>query len=383
MADQSLTDLIATLDGLLRRRTGSAEERRILDLLRPLQGPDFAGLVQALDLRRLLSVLDRRAWGKDSRAEFLLMLEKFVGLLSLDTKVVLANLLAEGRTTFREEKALRAIFLSERGPGLTDLKLRIDTSAIGHDLLGLLTGDIDAPELRFDILKHFKEAAAVPADPRQRPLRVVSDIDDTLYSSLNDSRYPRGTLYKGVLELFSALSEQPPVFLTARPELVAALLERLTHRQLRRYGLTHPTVLSGSLPGLMGHRRMAEQKARTLISYTEMYPEFRFVFFGDSGQGDMALSESLLKMENSVIERALIHKLSDRHAGARTNNPRIHLFCDYAEAAEHLHDLGYLDLESRDKVTGLVRAAAVEAAVSPAGPSPRDAVPAPPTLPTA
>jgi hypothetical protein len=152
------------------------------------------------------------------------------------------------------------------------------------------------------------------------------------------------------------------VFLTARPELVSGFLERLTHKQLRRYGLDKPTVLSGSLPGLMGHRRMAEQKARTLISYSEMYPEFRFVFFGDSGQGDMPFAESLLQTAEplnngsaSPIERAFIHKLSDTHAGAKTANPRIHLFSDYAEAAEQLHCLGYLQAEHLDKIASLVR----------------------------
>jgi hypothetical protein len=100
---------------------------------------------------------------------------------------------------------------------------------------------------------------------------------------------------------------------------------------------------------------MAEQKARTLLNYTELYPEFRFVFFGDSGQGDMALSEQLLAMETPVIERAFIHKLADHHAGAKTSHSRIHLFSDYAEAAEHLHGLGYLDDERRDKVIGAVR----------------------------
>ena len=204
----------------------------------------------------------------------------------------------------------------------------------------------------------------MPKDPRERPLRVVSDIDDTLYSSLKDNRFPKGTIYKGVLELYAAISGMPPIFLTARPELVSSLFERLTHKQLRRYGLDKPTVLSGSLQGLMGHRRMAEQKARNLISYAEMYPEFRFIFVGDSGQGDMALAEQLLDPNESVshgsgtaspIERAFIHKLCDTHKGSRTSNPRIHLFSDYAEAADHMHDLGYLPPEGRDKVRGLVR----------------------------
>lgn len=354
-ADTAIADLIANIEAVLQRRTGSREEQRILDFLRPLDADCFAQVVQGVDLRRMLSALDHRAWGLDSRAEFLIMLEKFVTRLSVDSKTLIANVLAEGSTGYREEKVLRAIFLSATGAGLTDLKLHIDTSDVGHDLLSLLTSDIDSPELRYDILKHFKTAAVLPKDPRTRPLRVVSDIDDTLYSSLNDPRYPKGTLYKGVLDLFAGISSLPPVFLTARPELVSALLERLTHKQLRKYGLTKPTVLSGNLPGLLGHRRMAEQKARTLTSYTELYPEFRFIFFGDSGQGDMAFSESLFVAEEPVIEHAFIHKLSDSHIGSRTSNPKIQVFSDYAEAAEQVHKFGYIDEERRDKVIGIVR----------------------------
>lgn len=346
----------ASLKAMLEGRVGSSERSQILELLRPLAGEQFAQVVQAVDLRRLMKALDWRSWGSNSRAELMTLLERQVASLSIESKILLANLLAEGPTTFREEKVLRALFLSERGAALTALKLGIDTSTAGHDLLSLLTSDIDAPELRFDILRHFRDAAEVPKDPRQRPLRVVSDIDDTLYSSLKDPRHPRGSLYKGVLELFAALSSLPPVFLTARPELIAALFERLTHRQLRGYGLEKPTVLSGTLRGLFGHRRMAEQKARTMHSYTEMYPEFRFLFFGDSGQGDTALAESLLSVDEPVIERAFIHKISDNHAGSRTTNGRIHHFSDYAEAAERLHEMGYLQEDIRDSVTSLVRA---------------------------
>lgn len=354
--NESVEKTVAQISALLERRTGQKEECRILDLLRPLPAEQFVAVLAGLNLRRLLSALDWRVWGVDTRSEFLVLLERFVGGVDLETKVLLANLLADGPTGYREERVLRALFLSTRGAELTELKLRIDMSDNGHDLLDLLTGDIDSPELRFDILKHFKEAAEYPKNPQERVLRVVSDIDDTIYSSLHDQRFAKGTVYHGVLELYAALSPLPPIFLTARPEMVSSLVERLTHRQLRHYGLDKPTVLSGNLTGLMGHRRMAEQKARTLTSYIEMYPEFRFVFFGDSGQGDMALSESLLAVPEPVIERAFIHKLSDFHAGARTTNSRIHLYPDYGEAATFLHHLGYLDEERRDRVVTAARA---------------------------
>lgn len=340
---ETVDQTVEKINAILARPTRESHERRILDLLRPLDRVRFAQVMGQLNLRRLLMALDWRVWGVDTRSEFLTLLENCAEDLELEVKVELANLLADGPTGYREEKVLRALFLSCRGAELTELKLRIDMSDNGHDLLDLLSGDIDSPELRFDILKHFREAAEYPKEPGARVLRVVSDIDDTIVSSLNDQRYASGTIYPGVVELYGALSPLPPVFLTARPEFVSSLLERFTHRQLRRYGVDKPTVLSGRLPGLMGHRRMAEQKARSLTSYAEMYPEFRFIFFGDSGQGDMALAERMLASPESFLERAFIHKLSDLHAGAKTTNPRIHLYSDYLQAATLLVELGYLE----------------------------------------
>ena len=355
MTENSAVALEA-IQKILKRRTGPRAERRLLDHLRPLSSKDVVEVLEGLDLRRLLQAMDARVWGMDSRSDFLAILESNVGGLKLETKALLVGLLAEGSTNHQEEKVLRAIFLSETGQALSELKLQIDTSHTGHDLLALLTRDIDAPDLRYDIIKHFHVAAPVIPDPRHRPLRVVSDIDDTLYSSLKDVRYPRGTLYSGVLELFAAASGMPPVFLTARPEFISGIIERLTHRQLRGYGLRQPTVLSGTLPGLLGHRRMAQQKARTLTSYTELYPEHRFVFFGDSGQADMAFCESLLQTKESVLERAFIHKLADHHRGSKTKNPRIHLFSNYGEAARLLHGFEYITTPQRDEIVALVEA---------------------------
>lgn len=347
--------VIREIEDLLAGTTGAGQEQRIVALLRSLDDPGYAQALASISLERLLSAIDWRVWGPETREEFLLSLQERAASLELETKMRLINLLAQGRTSAGEEEVIAALFLSETGQRLTELKLRVDTSAEGHDLLGTVTGDVDSPELRSAIIEHFRVSAELPENLSQRLVRVVSDIDDTLYSSLNDPRYPKGTLYKGVLELFAGISDLPPIFLTARPELVAAMFERLTHKQLRKYGLQTPTVLSGTLHGLLGHERMAAQKAATLTSYVALYPEFRFIFFGDSGQGDMALSEALLVAESPLIEKAFIHKLSDQHRGAQTERTDIYLFNDYSEAAERVFELGYIDAAKRDKVVSLVR----------------------------
>lgn len=337
--------LIDELTQVLAHRTGQIEEQHILERLRPLSHENLDIVLRGLNLKRLLQALDHRFWGKDSRLQFFEILCSRMKQLSIELKAQLVAILARGHTDFREEKVIRTALLSETGAQLTKLKLEIDTDRRGHDLLAIVTRDIDDPGLRFEIIEHFRNSVDKDVHNGDRLLRVVSDIDDTIYSSLNDQRHPKGTVYPGVLKLHSLLSELPPIFLTSRPELVGSLFERWTHRKLNRYGIVKPTILSGTLPGLLGHRRMAEQKALNLIGYQELFPEFRFVFIGDSGQGDLILSEQLLKRKVPPIEVALIHRLSEFSPGAQSENPRIHHFSDYGQAAQILTELGYLSSE--------------------------------------
>ena len=70
--------------------------------------------------------------------------------------------------------------------------------------------------------------ALVPEVPHRRPIKICSDIDDTLFPNYHDRSLPSGTLYPGVLTLFHALltanGRGPPgspdgsqlVFVTAR-----------------------------------------------------------------------------------------------------------------------------------------------------------------------
>lgn len=335
MSQELLQQAAAQISDVLSRRTRAKQEGQILSLVRQFQDQALADLFDLLEIERLLGALDDRRWGPDSRKELLRLMHPVAGGLSIKAKGGIIRSLARLRMGDSDEKFVARLFLSETGERLTQLKLDVDKALDGHDLLHILYNDLKCPDLRFDLIRHF-QAGATPG----QGLRIVSDIDDTLYASLNDQRYSRGTIYPGVLELLSQLSPLPPVFLTARPEFSSSLFERLTHRQLSRFGIEGATVLSGSLPGLFGHRRMAQQKARTLVQYTELYPEFRFLFIGDSGQGDMALAKILLSKNPPTIERALIHKLADFHPDS--DHARIQTFENYGKAAGLLGEHGYL-----------------------------------------
>ena len=339
-ADTADETHVSLIQDILTKKTRAKDESLILETLRPLEARALGATLDELDLTRLLSALDDRRWGPKSRKEFLRILAPAVPHLSVESKAKLIRGLAKGPQEASAESTITHLFRSEQAERLSQLKLLVDCSRDGKDLLNIIYLFIQSADLRYDILQHFLGAAHKGDEPAE--LRVVSDIDDTIYSSLKDIRYPKGTIYPGVLELLSQLSPLPPVFLTARPELIASLFERVTHKQMARYGIEKCTVLSGSLPGLMGHRRMAEQKARTLISYRELYPEYRFIFIGDSGQGDMALAESLLNRRDNVLDHAFIHKLAPDQPGSRSNHTQIHVFEDYPTAATILNSLGYL-----------------------------------------
>jgi hypothetical protein len=345
VTELNLEQTAAEIADMLSRRTRAKQEGKILTLIRLSQGRQLADLLDLLDLERLLSALDDRKWGPDSRKEFLRLLDPVIAMLSMTSKARLIRSLARRSMGDSDEKFMTRLFLSESAEGLTRLKLDVDQASDGHDLLHILYNDLKCADLRFDLVRHFQKSS-----PAQQGLRVVSDIDDTLYASLNDSRYEKGTIYPGVLELLGHLSAFPPIFLTARPEFSASLFERLTHRQLSRYGIEGATVLSGNIPGLFGHQRMAKQKARTLIQYTELYPEFRFLFIGDSGQGDMTLAQTLLGKRPPPIERALIHKLADFQPGSRSDHDSIQTFEDYGRAAAILGEHGYLDSNQVEEV---------------------------------
>jgi hypothetical protein len=121
---------------------------------------------------------------------------------------------------------------------------------------------------------------------------VDTDIDDTLIASLWDrERYPRKTLYPGVVALLAAEGAGSPpgalVALTARPS------PEPTRRDLCAW--LHPPsdeacqdigVSTGELDSVVDSLGMGLVKAEALLEQRRRSPRKRMVFNGDSGQGD-------------------------------------------------------------------------------------------------
>ena len=317
--EEGTEEILLTIRRLLSGHTDRDEEARILSILEHTDAAQLNELLLELDVGRLISSVDDRVFGPDNRtALFDLVSVQRLGDLGVDARVALVNALQEGRTDRQREEALRNIFVGTGGADLTALKNSIDTGGDYRDLQQLIFTDIDDEEIRAEILAHIQREAE-PGAP-QADVKVLSDIDDTLYSSLNDKRYPSGTTYPGVIQYYRELDRESSdasstrgdlVFLTARPKVRSGHIEDHTYETLRERGVEKTTILSGDFLHLLGNDAIAEKKYENFVEYRQLFPEYRFVFTGDSGQGDALFGVRIRSDFPESIRGIFIHNVVD------------------------------------------------------------------------
>lgn len=221
------------------------------------------------------------------------------------------------------EQLVRDAFLALRGAELTRFKSLLNSGSDHRDLEHLVFDVVDDEGARQDILDHIAAEAAGIEVP---DLHVLSDIDDTLRCALHDDRYPRGTVYPGVIALYRALdagrSGDPSTpgdltFVTARPMDPVGLIEQHTRRGLRDLGLPPHAVLSGTFDGLRGHDSMAGAKIENFERFRLLMPETDVVFIGDSGQGDVEVGRRMLAADPEAVRLVLIHDVVELADEAR------------------------------------------------------------------
>jgi len=238
----------------------------------------------------------------------------------------LADAIHHGRrwsSDHARELLVRDVFLGLSGADLTRFKSLLNSGPDHRDLEHLVFGVVDDEGVRADILGHIAHEATRVDVP---DLHVLSDIDDTLRCALHDDRYPRGTVYPGVIELYRALDaghaadpESPGdlTFVTARPMDPAGLVEQHTRRGLRELGLPPHSVLSGTFVGLRNHDAMAGAKIENFRRFRALMPETEVVFVGDSGQGDVEVGRRMIAADREAVRLVLIHDVVDTPAAAR------------------------------------------------------------------
>lgn len=349
---------VSLLDRLVSGHTSRSEERDILALLRITSAAQLDRILTTTDTAALLSSLDDHLFGPSYRSDARTLLIDRLPDLGIRARANLAYGLQAGGTSEADARAIRALFLTAHGPELTHLKnamnMRIDT----HDLEGLVFRDIRNPEIRADILEHIA-TQSLAVDPGEA--KILCDIDDTVVASLHDRRFPRGTVYPGILAFLDALDRGPDdvpfslgdlTFVTARPSAAFGIIANHTRASLRRAGVADHSVLSGSITSLWTHDLMAGRKIANIEHYHALFPEYPLVFIGDSGQGDIRVGELLQERFASALDLVVIHDVVGLTAARRARLKRrgIHVVDSYVGAAHLALDRGLIAPASAGRV---------------------------------
>ncbi|KAE9177129.1 hypothetical protein PF005_g24629 [Phytophthora fragariae] len=190
------------------------------------------------------------------------------------------------------------------------------------DLIQLIYGNKNITEV-VTMMQHIAVESLKVKEQQPNLIKVVSDIDDTLFPGWIDKRYPLHIPYPGVSDLFARLSRglaqdttgdsnvRPSItFLTARPRGWLSVGRYLTLQHLKSLGVPNVAVLNGSVKGLVSNEKIANLKLDNFSRFAALFPEFKFVFFGDSGQGDALLASRLLKNCPEQVLGTFIHDVN-------------------------------------------------------------------------
>jgi len=161
-----------------------------------------------------------------------------------------------------------------------------------------------------DLLDHIQKI-----NNSEKKIHIISDIDDTIFASSTggtDNSFINYKLYPGIIDLFNILKKESKyiTFLSARPEIFNNKKKfiNIPHNILNG---NFYTLLDGS-KGLINislygndninnYKNIAEKKINSYINYQKIYPEYKFIFFGDLGQGDIIVAKELLKNNTLIV----------------------------------------------------------------------------------
>lgn len=355
--------LVRELEGLMDGHTDRGEEDRILELLRTADGAALDAAILRLDLDELLGDVDDHLGGPQHQADLLVLLSKArLAHLSTAARAAVVSALQRGSTSEQDERAVRDIFVGTRGADLTALKNAIDEGGDADDLEQLVFHDLDHEALREEVLAHIaREAAAAPGGE----LKVLSDIDDTLYRNWVDERYPAKAVYPGVRALHRELDlgtdgvGRPGdlTFLTARPGDRPGIVEGQTFSTLAALGVSRCVVLAGSLLDVTSNEAIARGKVENFARYKRLFPEYGFVFTGDSGQGDAIAAASMVADHGDVTRAVFIHDVVSTSAEARAEwaAKGVPFFDTYVGAALHALERGLISTAGLGRIARAAR----------------------------
>jgi hypothetical protein len=223
---------------------------------------------------------------------------------------------------------------------------------------------------------------------KQMPTKVyhiLTDVDDTLFAHTAagvagaDTSWPEKVPYPGIVlfyqlfynklqELFqysTILSATPGVMKASRysNSVINSILKKFSFIQGNLESKTR-LLTSGILSGVQGVTQHVGRKIGTSLpdwagihadfgnikfqryqQYKTIFPEYKFIFIGDNGQGDVLAGKQMLNEPgNDTI--VCIHKVVEGKLGRKEPTeeiPGLYYFNDYYELAKQLQTLGIFD----------------------------------------
>jgi len=259
--------------------------------------------------------------------------------------------LRSGRLDSKAQESLAGLLIGAEGEELTRLKRLVEAEGGLHPLVYFQIND---EKLRKQILDHFAEQAKVAPSEE---VKVLSGVVNTVMSLESDDRYPSRTIYPGVRAFHKALDEGAGQgaqgrpgdlnFFTGQPGLSAGILQR----KLDAAKMAGP-LLKGSLLDLRSNAAGAKRKLRQVEEVRALYPEYGYVYTGDSGDIEQAVAKRLYGRNPRGMRGTFIQDVTGIDLGTRERlgNFDVMVFDNYAQAARLAYQRGLIDRKALERV---------------------------------
>ena len=222
-----------------------------------------------------------------------------------------------------------------------------------YSITNIIFDKLDESE-RKDVLDHIQKVCKrVP-----KKWHILTDIDDTIKVSSTGGtnvKYKNHTVYPGVVSFYDKIIKTDTDFVTllsARPEILAkgsrkdiskelhqnvdmltgkfidmpgAICDMVKRKcvsitpsfahEISKVIYNYPTKLthiSGSEPTewYNNYKKMGTTKFESILKYISIFPEFKFIFIGDSGQGDLICANKINQQGSDFpVKASFIHNI--------------------------------------------------------------------------
>ncbi|ETW05129.1 hypothetical protein H310_04146 [Aphanomyces invadans] len=342
--------LPSTINLIVNGDAVKGQEQRVLDILMKAEKTELNYILGHIQLALLFYKV------KDPCRTHIcqLLCETRVMELTVNSRAIVLDALMLMKLSAHAKGELWAknILLRTTGDDLSILKSTTDSKGTIHTMHQLVYHDIRSDSVRTAVLNHIQRQARfqlahmqistknIGGKRKQLEWRkVLSDVDDTLESSGGmwpagvDRSYPRHTVYPGVLAFYRELDLGPNApsstwepgrlgnltFISARPHVYKDLSEKKSIKKFDRLHSTRglhclPSMLAGSVASgtafvVKGDLEpMALKKFENFREYYAIYPEYKHIFIGDNGQGDVRAAQLIADTYGpSVLEAGYFH----------------------------------------------------------------------------